>query len=114
MYNVLNCLFLKSILKNYLQNTILFSTLKYFIKLFCKSIFKIVFKTILFSVFKILFKTILPITAKRDKSRRAYQSINQSGLRLLITPLTRTQMGLHEREYKHAGMVNPLQQSDCR
>ena len=26
---------------------------------------------------------------------------NQSSLRLLITPLTRTQMGLQEQEYKH-------------
>jgi len=29
------------------------------------------------------------------------QSINQSSLRLLITPLTRTQRGLQEQKYKH-------------
>jgi len=29
------------------------------------------------------------------------QSINQSSLHLLITPLTRTQRGLKEQEYKH-------------
>jgi len=30
-----------------------------------------------------------------------FVQINQSSLRLLITPLTRTQRGLQEQEYKH-------------
>ena len=55
-------LFWKTILKNYLENSILFSIFKIVLKTILKNYFKIVLKTIFKTIFKIVLKTILPNT----------------------------------------------------